>query len=600
MSEEKPQDIRTDVPAVNVLIAGQDESDVFDFYGAKKRSDEEDGWPEGKRADLAKGESQALPEDADMVAGEIIEPPLPLSALVTAFEESNSLRQNVDAMSTNVDGFGFTLIPTIPLDGKEFKEVMTDELASGNVEPSEETVAAEMEKIKKLAYREKRRLRQFFSYCSDDSFIELRRQSREDCEVLGNFTWEVVRDDKGEISRFILLPFYTMRLCKKGDPIEVDVKRKTGPITYESFKEKRRFRKFVQRTSDKTVWFKEFGDPRAMSKKTGRYFENPKELDALAKEDPREGPATEVLHYKIRALRGVYGLPRWIGNILSVRGSRMAEEVNFFYFKNKAIPPMIIFVENGRLQDGAVDRLADFMKQVRGDTQKFWKIAIIEGESAEDARKRGVAWSGQPRFKIERLSSEQLKDGLFQEYDDKNRDKVGESWRMPRMLRGDVRDFNRATAEVAKAFAEEQVFQPERDRFDAWLNRTLGPILNMRFWQFKTLAPVIRDPYSLTEMVEKLVKAAILVPKEGRQIAEDIFNRDFEDLDEEWVKRPLALTIAGVTKQAPTSDSAVPTVGEQLLKDLGGPGEPIDKASVVRRLLEIRRALLRDTGTLEG
>lgn len=590
------------------LVGEEAKIDPREWFG-KRRSDEEDFWEEKARESVEKAETeqQSLPEDRTRISpDEILDPPMPLSGLVTAYEESNSLRQNVDAMVTNIDGFGFMLNPSVDFNSPEFRAMVEDALEEAGEVPEGETsvptpenVDREIKKHKRLAAKEKRRAKAFFAYCADESFIELRRSSREDLEVLGNWTWEVLRDDEGGLRRFVLVPFYTMRLTKKGDPVEIEVKRKIDAITYKAFTERKRFRKFVQRVGQKQVWFKEFGDPRPMSRKTGEYFKTEAELETKTKDDPDEGPATEILHYKIRAVRGAYGLPRWMGNLLSVLGSRLAEEVNFYYFRNKAIPPMIIFVENGRLQDSAVDRLADFMNQVKGDTEKFWKIAILEGESAEDARKRGVTWTGQPRFKIVRLSSEQLKDALFQEYDANNRDKVGEGFRMPRLLRGDVRDFNRATASTAKAFAEEQIFQPERDRFDAWIERVIGPELDMKYWRLKSLAPIVRDPFSLTEMVRDLVKVGVLVPEEGRQIAEDIFNRDFKEIEEEWVKRPLVLTIAGITKRFPeTPDLATAPLGEVMKKQeirallgLGEPGSPVDIEGLTERLLELRHVL---------
>jgi PBSX family phage portal protein len=344
----------------------------------------------------------------------------------------------------------------------------------------------------------------------------------------------------------------------------------------------------------KKVFFKEFGDPRYMSKRTGKYYEKEHELNAaVAGNTDNDGPATEVLHYKIPALRGAYGFPRWIGNLLSVLGSRLSEEVNYFYFKNKGIPPFMIFVENGRLQSGAVDRLRDFLEQTKGDTSKFWRIAILEGESADDARKRNVQWGGNVRFKIQKLMSEQLKDALFQEYDDRNRDKVGESFRLPRLLRGDVRDFNRATSETAKALAEEQIFQPERDRFDSWINRVIGPVLNMRYWEFKSLAPVIHDPYALTEMLSALVKANVIVPAEARQIAAEIFNREFAEIDAPWAKVPLSVYLKENPGQGEVTENFkefTTSLSKQIEQINGGTGE--DTAGLLDKLKEMRRVLI--------
>lgn len=542
------------------------------------------------------GKSEALEEEPRtgiMSADEVIIPPLQLELLVNAFEESNALRQNIDAMTTNVDGFGFDIVssmPTVGADAREFVEDLLFDESNDEKEATSDEVKEKLAALIKITARERRKARNFFSYAADESFIELRRSSREDLEVLGNFTWEVLRDKSGRVARFVHLPFYTMRLTKLTDPTKVTIKRKVDPITFEEFEETRRFRKFIQEVSNEVRYYKEFGDPRLISKKNGRIFKDKDECEVAKKDDKEEGLATEVLHYKIRALRGPYGLPRYAGNLLSIRGSRLAEEVNFFYFQNRAIPPMMIFVENGTLADSAVKRLEEFFEEIKGDTRNFWKVAILEGESQEVARRRGVAWSGQPRFKVVKLSSEQLKDALFQEYDANNRDKVGESFRLPRLLRGDVRDFNRATAEVAKAFGEEQVFQPERDRFDAWINRVIMPALDFRFVEFKSLSSVVRDPFSLTEMTEKLVKAGILIPEEGRQIAEDIFNRDFAKIEEDWVKRPIPLTIAGrISAEGGMDENSAKSIRGAL--GLGEPGDPIDVSATVSRLRELRNVL---------
>ena len=55
---------------------------------------------------------------------------------------------------------------------------------------------------------------------------------------------------------------------------------------------------------------------------------------------PSDGPATEILHFRVHNPRSAYGVPRWIGNLLAVLGSRQAEEVNFLYFENKSVPPL--------------------------------------------------------------------------------------------------------------------------------------------------------------------------------------------------------------------------------------------------------------------
>jgi capsid portal protein len=76
---------------------------------------------------------------------------------------------------------------------------------------------------------------------------------------------------------------------------------------------------------------------------------------------------------------------------------------------------------------------------------------ILEAERV-DSQAIGAAGAGaaaQARMKIEivPLTDSQQKDALFQAYDERNADKIGQAFRLPRLLRGDVRDFNRSTAE---------------------------------------------------------------------------------------------------------------------------------------------------------
>jgi hypothetical protein len=102
------------------------------------------------------------------------------------------------------------------------------------------------------------------------------------------------------------------------------------------------------------------------------------------------------------------------------------------------------------------------------------------------------------------------------------------------------------TADAALRFAEDQVFQPERDEFDYVLTKRLLGDMGIRFWRFRSQTPVTRDPERMTDMVEKLVRVGVLTPEEGRQLASDIFNREFPKLTADWVKRPITLTLAGI------------------------------------------------------
>ena len=546
-----------------------------------------------------------------------IAPPYDPETLCALLENSNSLRQNIDAYVTNIDAFGHRFEPVIDLDASDADQRVANaihierqrlkedpahrdepavrELAAT---PTPEEVAARKREVAELMRHEKSRIENFFEYCCvDSSFVTLRRRTRLDIELLGNGYWEVLRNGGGEIVQFVYVPGFTVRLLPL-DPelVEIDHKVKLSDLSFGATKVRHRFRRYIQVFETETVFFKEFGDPRVISRRTGRVFPS---VDELLATDPSDGPATEILHFRVHNPRSAYGVPRWIGNLLAVLGSRQAEEVNFLYFENKSVPPLALLVSGGRLSAQSIPRIEDFIENHIRGKRNFHKILILE---AEPAGSGNIEHTGRLKIELRPLTSAQHSDALFQSYDERNIDKVGQSFRLPRMLRGDIRDFNRSTADAALHFAESQVFEPERQEFDFIINRKILAEMGIRFWRFVSKSPVNRDPATMAEIIRNLMNANVLTPEEARQLAGEVFNREFKKISAPWVKQPVPLTLAGVPigpeEQSPlvgpevASDQALP----QSLVPPGaskrrrhGPGQ--DLAAEASRLLQLRDAL---------
>jgi len=519
-------------------------------------------------------------------------PPYDPEALCLLVEHSNSLRQNVDAYATNIDGFGYRFEPVIDLEAEDARAKVEGALtlermaardagalpAGTPVDPVPEEVSARLVELRQLARFERARLEAFFDFCCfDHSFVDLRRRTRQDLEVTGNAFWEVLRDGKGDIARLVYVPSYTVRLLPLDrEPVEVTERVRVSAITLDTVSARRRMRRFVQMQGAERAFFKAFGDPRVVSRTTGRVFPDVASLRAA---QPEDGPATEMLHFAIHSPRSAYGVPRWVGTLLSVLGSRQMEEVNYLYFENKSVPPMALLVSGGRLTDASVPRIERFIEENLKGKANFHKILILEADGAG---------TGESRAKIELrpLTDAQQHDALFQLYDERNIDKVGSAFRLPRMLRGETKDFNRSSAEAALRFAEDQVFQPERDEFDFLMNRKVLADMGVRFWRFRSQTPVTRDPERMTEMVERLVRVGVLTPEEGRVLAGDIFNREFRKIGDDWTKRPITLTLAGIQTQAVNVGGSVPDASS-----------PSDEARAAA-LAEVRRELAREEDEL--
>lgn len=473
-----------------------------------------------------------------------LEPLYDPSVLGILFEHSNSLRQNVDAYATNIDGFGHRFDPLIRLDDDEADKKIAAAISEsrGGAPASKLDIAKAKAQLELDMLREKQRLEYFFEYCVRAmSFVSLRRRSRQDIEVTGNAYWEVLRNLGGDVARFVYVPAITVRLMPL-DPeaIEIQERVRVSEVEFETVVSYVRFRKFVQVVEGNVVVFKELGDPRVISSRTGRVYET---LAQLASEERGTRPATELIHFKIPSPRTAYGVPRWIGNLLAVVGSRQAEEVNFNYFENKSVPPLAVLVSGGRMTANSVDRVSNYIDaNIRGK-RNFHKILVLEAEPAAGA---SADSAGRMKIDIRPLTGAQHSDALFQNYDERNMDKVGQSFRLPRLLRGDIRDFNRSTADAALVFAEMQVFEPERQDFDFIINRMILPALKVRFFRFVSLAPVMRDPAQMAVIIKDLSNANVLTPDELRELASDVFNRTFRRLKAPWTKQPVALTVAGI------------------------------------------------------
>ena len=302
-----------------------------------------------------------------------IEPPYDPEALCLLTEHSNSLRQNVDAYATNIDGFGHRFEPAIDFDADDADDRIADSIylerlaardrgelpADSQLQPTTEEVTERKRELVQLARIERARLESFFDFCCfDHSFVDLRRRTRQDLEVSGNAFWEVLRDGRGEIARLVYVPSYSVRLMPLDlDPVEVEDRVRVSSVAFDTVSTRRRLRRYVQIQGFERVYFKSFGDPRIVSRKTGGVFAD---AESLVDTDPGDGPATELVHFSVHSPRSPYGVPRWVGTMLAVLGSRQMEEVNYLYFENKSVPPLALLVSGGRLSEASVPRIERF------------------------------------------------------------------------------------------------------------------------------------------------------------------------------------------------------------------------------------------------
>lgn len=296
---------------------------------------------------------------------------------------------------------------------------------------------------------------------------------------------------------------------------------------------KKRYCKYKQEIGGKVVYFKEFGDPRVMDMRDGKYLEAGETLEL-------QYQANELLEFAIGT--EPYGTVRWIGQVLGVDGSRRAESLNNNYFINGRHTPLMIMVKGGTLTDESFEKLQQYMNDIKGEAGQHAFI-VLETE-ATDAR-ADFDQAEKPEIEVKDLASILQKDELFQEYMDNNRRKVQSAFQLPDLYVGYTTDFNRATAQTAQEVTEEQVFQPERKSLAWAINNRLLNGYHFQYVEAYFLEPDISNPDDLQKLLTVANSAGGLTPNMAKRIVYEALGEDAEDYPENpeeaaWGDIPLA------------------------------------------------------------
>lgn len=460
--------------------------------------------------------TKQLPEDPfeNLTAGgNILEPPFNLLSLSMLPEQNTELNQVIEAMETNIEGFGHRVIPRLNVDS----ESATPELKA-NVN------------------REKVFLENFFNYIGlDDSFTALRRKIRRDLEITGNAYMEIIRNAAGKIQGATVIPSYQIRLgVQEEEFTDIDFPilelQEDGSVIASSIPTAKRFRAFVQSritasgnsitsTTPKVRWFKEFGDPRVRDNRSGEVVPPNKvaNWDGKGNPMPEHRMSNELVHFKIYSARSSYGIPRYIGNLLSIYGDRASEEINFTTFQNNNIPSMMIMVSNGQVTQGTLDRINSFAEEQIAGSDNYSKFLILEAEGEFEGED-----GGNVKLDVKQLTESQHKDALFQDYSKNNQEKIRRAWRLPQIFTGNSNNINRATVEASRKLADEQVFAPERVEFDSFMNRRLFPAMGIVYHKFQSNSPNTTDNTELVKILATAEKTGGISPKIARMIIADI------------------------------------------------------------------------------
>lgn len=411
---------------------------------------------------------------------------------------SNVLNQCISAMVTNIGGFGHQL----------------------------EYIGEEDKKDSAESLSEKATIEGMLDYVNDEDDIHtLKTKILTDLETFGYAYLEITVDTNYQATAAYHVPANTMRKTKHEEE-EADytyTARRGNQVV--DVRSKKRFRRYVQEHSGNLTYFAEWGDRRPIDPSDGKV--NPE----LSFEDQ----ASLVYCIEGYSAGETYALPRWINQLPAILGSRESEEVNLDFFRENTIPPMVVTVGGGSLSQESVDALAEQFDNNKG-REGMHKVLVLEAivdEEMFDMDGKPMT----PRIEVKPMGGDRTSDALFQEYDQKNIDKIRSSFRLPPIFLGNSGDYTRATAEASIDMAESQVFSPERRKIDRIINNVLlGG--RARYWRVRSNSVKMTGSQGIINMLGQLNGVGAMTPNIAIRIANEVLDQNMPEIKEPWGDLP--------------------------------------------------------------
>ncbi|EMT54246.1 phage-like element PBSX protein xkdE [Brevibacillus borstelensis AK1] len=428
-----------------------------------------------KEANTVAGETKQIPDSFHGDYDGLVEPDYSPDQLKAVVSQSNILPQCIEAYATNAADFGL--------------QIEYDERVDVNDEHQ-----------KKLADEDWARLEEFLYVMNPlTTPQEIIKHVVRELEQTGSAYLEVAWAETADTPTIYAADSEYIRAAKEttDKSVRLPYLTKTGEIKFIEMPV--RTRKYVQKRSMNKVFFDQF----------------------LPMDQPG---SSQILHIKLNDATSIYSEPRWIGNIPGILGTRMAEELNLKYFKKGKKIPVAVVAEGGTATKESVEQIKAASNP---DNDGAWMLLEFIGTEVMMGDDMKVT---KPTVRFEKLQDVLQQDGLFQGYDDKQREKALSQFRLPPIYVGLSQDYTRATADTARRITEEQVFVPYRHWLaDKIFNKALLPAIGIHRVKVKLRGPEITDPEERTALLNYLADRGVLLVRDLIPIAESILGITIEE-----------------------------------------------------------------------
>jgi len=495
-----------------------------------------------KRADV----SRQTPDEEAFKANvanslSIIPTPYSLQQLTVIVQQSSITRQCIDSMVTNTAANGFMIVPmddSTTIDDSDKGEIDT--------------------------------LNSYIQYANPtQSLSTLSELLANDYETYGYSFREVIRSRNNRISGLRHAPAFNIRILHDSAGYVEVIRKVTRGGRRTTIRELRLFKKYIQQlaavgtqasidTSNgrglEQIYFKEFGDPRRMDYRNGKYQDDIK--DGYIVEDKHL--ATEILHER-QISPDAYGIPIYTAALPAILGTRESEMVNLDYFENNTVPPAMLTVSGGRLTQNSFQALDDLLTGKGLGKDRAHQMLLIEAI----AETNGLDDNSTVQINLEKLTDVRQSDGLFKEYEQSSAEKVRSLYRIPPILLG-LSSGNYSNSTLAIHTAETQVFEPSRSRHDDFWNMNLvnhPEGLNLQTVKLKSKSMSLTESSEVVKAMATVNVSGGLTPRTAVQLSRDVLGMDIpqypergEENYEEWMDTPTPLSTRSADGNKPEAE----------------------------------------------
>ena len=317
-------------------------------------------------------------------------------------------------------------------------------------------------RARKRIERMKIELRDWLENLNDeDSFTKIMEKVYTDLQATGNGFIEVGRNIEGQIGYIGHIPATTIRVRRLHDG-------------------------FLQIIGNKIVYFRNFA------------ASNPNPVTS----DPRPN---EIIHIKeYSPLNTFYGVPDIVSALPSLVGDHLASQYNIDYFENKAVPRYIITLKGAQLSGDSEDKMFRFLQT--GLKSQSHRTLYIPLPGDTDQNK--------VEFKMEPIENG-VQDGSFKEYRKQNRDDILIAHQVPISKLGGSESGLAAALSQDRTF-KEQVARPAQHHLEKVISKIIKEQTDILELKFNELT--LTDEIAQAQILEKYVKAQIMLPNEAREI----------------------------------------------------------------------------------